>query len=358
MVPGGVDRSGRERVIPALLWQIERLAARHELHVISTQPDGSGDTYELRGARVHVLSAAGALTRSRRLVAALRVLGPLDAIHAFWAGHGALVAGLVGRWQRCPIVVSLGGGELVSLPDIGYGGALRRRSRATARASLAMATTVTAASGPMMALARPFRPDVQCIPLGVDRRCFSPPSARPEGPPWRLLHVASLNRVKDQSMLIRALRRVVDRVPAVSLDVLGEDTMHGAIARMVHQQGLDAHVRFHGVQPTAAVAAACRAAHLFVLTSRHEAGPVAAVEAAASGLPVVGTAVGHLADWSPDAAVAVPPGDDAALADAIVALLADGGRRHRLADTARRWAERHDAEWTAGRFEALYAAGC
>jgi hypothetical protein len=32
VVPGGVDRSGRERVIPILLWLIERLARRHTVH--------------------------------------------------------------------------------------------------------------------------------------------------------------------------------------------------------------------------------------------------------------------------------------------------------------------------------------
>ena len=33
IVSGGFDRSGRERVTPSLLWLVERLARRHDVHV-------------------------------------------------------------------------------------------------------------------------------------------------------------------------------------------------------------------------------------------------------------------------------------------------------------------------------------
>jgi len=33
VVTGGVDRSGRERMLPGIVWLIERLARRHDVHV-------------------------------------------------------------------------------------------------------------------------------------------------------------------------------------------------------------------------------------------------------------------------------------------------------------------------------------
>jgi glycosyltransferase involved in cell wall biosynthesis len=90
------------------------------------------------------------------------------------------------------------------------------------------------------------------------------------------------------------------------------------------------------------------------ISSRHEAGPLAVLEAAVAGVPTVGTAVGHIAEWSPDAAVAVPVGDAASLARETASLLGDDRRRLALALEAQRRALAQDADWTARRFEELY----
>jgi glycosyltransferase involved in cell wall biosynthesis len=96
------------------------------------------------------------------------------------------------------------------------------------------------------------------------------------------------------------------------------------------------------------------AAHVAIISSRHEAGPIALLEAAVTGVPTVGTAVGHVAEWSPDAALAVPCQDPAALADAIQLVLDDEDLRVRLADEALRRASKMDADATASAFNDLY----
>ena len=73
-----------------------------------------------------------------------------------------------------------------------------------------------------------------------------------------------------------------------------------------------------------------------------------------AGVPTVGTAVGHLCDWAPDAAVAVEIGDYKALAHETAALLDDEDRRLRLAAAAQQGATREDADWTAARVLAIY----
>jgi glycosyltransferase involved in cell wall biosynthesis len=92
-----------------------------------------------------------------------------------------------------------------------------------------------------------------------------------------------------------------------------------------------------------------------LLSSRHEAGPIVMVEAAMVGLPTVGTKVGLIDDWAPDAAVAVAVGDAVALADAVVRLAGDESERLRLAGAAHRRALAADADDTARRFRAVYA---
>ena len=52
VVPGGVDRSGRQRVVPALLWLVERLARRHEVLVVALEQEPKPACYPLLGAQV------------------------------------------------------------------------------------------------------------------------------------------------------------------------------------------------------------------------------------------------------------------------------------------------------------------
>jgi glycosyltransferase involved in cell wall biosynthesis len=253
-------------------------------------------------------------------------------------------------------VVTCDSGEFVGIPDIDYGLQLRWRHRRAVNATVRLATRVTVCSGYMARLARGHKAIPVIIPLGVDVSLFSPAIRHDNGPPWRLVHVARRNPVKDQPTLLHALRRVIDRVPMVHLDIAGEDTMGGAINDLARQLGVDAHVTFHGVLPSRRLADLYRTAHLFVLSSRHEAAAVVVLEAAASGVPIVGTSVDYLADWAPERAVAVPAANPAALADAIIATLGNPAERQRLAASAREWALAHDADWTARKFIDLYEA--
>jgi glycosyltransferase involved in cell wall biosynthesis len=95
-------------------------------------------------------------------------------------------------------------------------------------------------------------------------------------------------------------------------------------------------------------------AHVFVMSSRHEAGGVVVLEAAACGVPTVGTAVGYLADWTPDRAITVAPRDPHALGEAIVAALSNPARLAGIAAAARAWTLAHDADWSAEQFDRLY----
>jgi hypothetical protein len=87
VVPGGVDRSGTERVIPCLLWLIERLvAAGDEVHVFALNQEPEPGEWRLLGATVH--NAGTRWPRLRTVAAMLREhrRGRFDAVHAFWAG--------------------------------------------------------------------------------------------------------------------------------------------------------------------------------------------------------------------------------------------------------------------------------
>jgi glycosyltransferase involved in cell wall biosynthesis len=194
------------------------------------------------------------------------------------------------------------------------------------------------------------------VPLGADRRWFAPAAHPPE--PGRLVHVASLNRVKDQTTVLRALSIAREHVPHVRLDLAGVDTLDGEIQRLAADLTLADVTTFHGFTAHRDLAPLLQRAQLHVMASRHEAGPLVALEAALCGVPTVGTRVGHIADLAaldPAAASASAIGDHEALAASIVGLLADDAQRAAMGDAARTWAEQHDADHTAERFASIYA---
>ena len=360
VVPGGVDRSGQYRVVPALLALIERLAARHEVHVFALRQEAEPGEWMLLGARVHNVGGRGVRSEWRAVAAILRLhrAAPFEVVQAIWSGPCGVVAVTAGRLAGIPSFVHVAGGELVALPTIGYGGRLSWRGRLREWLVRRGATVMTAASEPILAqLAALGRPGRR-VPLGVDLQRWPPrpPQRRDTSLPARLIHVASLNEVKDQAMLLRALALLAADGVDFRLDIVGEDTLGGRVQALARELRLAARVRFHGFRTQAQLRPLLEAAHVHIVSSLHEAGPLVLLEAAVLGVPTVGTAVGHLVEWAPDAALAVPPGDAPALAAAIRRLIADEDLRLQLAVGALRRAVSEDADHAAALFEELHAA--
>lgn len=357
VVPGGVDRSGEYRVIPALLALIERLSVRHEVHVFALHQEPAPGTWHLLGARVHNIGRGATRVRAIRAIIREHRSSPFGLVQAFFSGACGLIAVSAARVLGIPSMVHVAGGEPVRLPDIRYGGRLAWPGRLQERMILAAATTLSAASTPQLDLLARLGANARRVPVGVDCVQTWParaPVPRREGEPARLLHVASLNAVKDQPTLLRAVAQLAQGPDAFCLDIVGEDTLDGAIQRLAGELGLADRVRFHGFMTQREILPLMQAAHVLVVSSRHEAGPIVVLEAAALGVPTVGTAVGHVAEWAPDAALAVPVGDGQSLAAALCLVLRDETLRLRLARAAWIRALREDADYTAGCFEAIY----
>jgi glycosyltransferase involved in cell wall biosynthesis len=358
VVPGGVDRSGEYRVIPALLALIARLSVHDEIHVFALHQEPLPARWDLLGARVHNIGAANTRLRAVRAICAEHRTSAFHLVHSIWSGAPGLVAVAAAGILRLPSLIHVGGGELVAIGDIGYGGRLGWKGRVREAAVLRAATVVTAPSAPMIeALAR-LGIAATRLPLGVDLDIWPPrePVRRDLGKPARLIHAASLNRIKDQSTLLRALALLSESGTNFEMDIVGEDTLQGEIQALAVQLGLSQKVRFHGFLPQRQLLPLVEQAHLMIISSRHEAGPLAVLEAGVKGVPTVGTAVGHIAEWAPHAAASVPVGDSAALARMTAEVMSDEDRRLRIAREAVRRATQEDANYTARSFQAIYAS--
>ena len=362
VVMGGLHPSGEDQVVPSWLALFEGLARSHELHAFVLKHLPTAETYQLRGFTVHDLgrpAGVAGLTRraqERALTRALDQTGPFDLVHGFWADPAGQLAARAGRRLGIPSLVTCDGGEFVSLPSIKYGSQRTRNGRRAVREACELASAVHVCTDFMRALAAARGISATVIPLTsvTSKAATIPwPPRRHQPAPLRIVQVASLSRVKNQQLLIDALRIVRKDIDA-QLDLIGEDTLGGQLQRHAAAIGMAAHVTFHGFLRQDRVMAHLAAADLYVQSSLHEAAGVSVLEAAVHGLPIVGTRAGYVADWAPTKAVAVGDAIPESLADSILALDADPDRARSMAGLARTFSIAHDAAWSAAQFDELY----
>ena len=180
---------------------------------------------------------------------------------------------------------------------------------------------------------------LRLIPNGLDPRRFIP--AAPRSAIRRVVTVANLRPEKGHETLLGAARQILARHPAATFTFAGDGPRREPLETLTRALELGSRVRFLGECQN--VAPVLADADLFVLPSRSEAFPNAVIEAMAAGLPVVATDVGGIPEiirhW--ENGVLVPPGDEHALADAVVALMDRPDHAAALGRAARADVEHH-----------------
>lgn len=170
-----------------------------------------------------------------------------------------------------------------------------------------------------------------------------------------LLHVGRLHRQKGVDLVIRALPRVLERVPDLRLVLVGEGDLRSSLEELAREEGVAERVRFEG--PVADVAPYLAAADVFVFPSRWEAFGLALLEAMAVGLPAVAAPVGGITEVASEETAVLPLlRHPRTWADAIVELVRDEPRRSALGRAAARRAEAFDVGRHLPALEELYAA--
>ncbi|MGH9310506.1 MAG: glycosyltransferase family 4 protein [Vicinamibacterales bacterium] len=102
-----------------------------------------------------------------------------------------------------------------------------------------------------------------------------------------LLNVKRLHPLAGQRYLIEAMTDVVRSHPDTRLVICGSGALLDELKGVARSAGVERHVLFPGLLDNATIARYCAAADLFVLPSLLEALPTVAVEALASGTPVL-----------------------------------------------------------------------
>jgi glycosyltransferase involved in cell wall biosynthesis len=162
--------------------------------------------------------------------------------------------------------------------------------------------------------------------------------------------VASLRPVKRVPDFVRAVLKARERVTELVGVIAGDGPGRAEVLRAAAG---DMAIRFLGHRDD--IPRLLQGADLLVLTSAHEALPMAVLEGMAAGLPVLATKVGGIQTLVRDGetGLLVPPADTRSLADGLVRLSRDAALRTKMGRAGRRYSLEN---WSAKKMIDSYAA--
>ncbi len=177
--------------------------------------------------------------------------------------------------------------------------------------------------------------------IGVDCRAVLPRDPGEETP--TILHIARLVEVKGTEYLIRAFGRLASTHTSVELAIVGDGPLKRRLRDLARSLGLAERVRFLGAVPHAHVLAWMRKAAILALpsvrtsTGRVEGLGMVLLEAAATGVPAVGSDIGGIPEGIDDGRTGflAPEKDVDALARRMAELLDNPAMRHEMGVRAR-----------------------
>jgi len=204
---------------------------------------------------------------------------------------------------------------------------------------LHQAQAVTASYQYLASTARSFTPSatpIHVIPFGVEWRQFAhPPFPRPSPPPIRLVITKHLEPIYGIHYLLDSLRLVSDQIRDIELLIAGNGSQRSELEAHARRLALQNKTTFLGHLEHTRIKFLLYQSHTFVMLSLCEALGVAALEAQATGLPVIASRVGGIPEVVLDGknGLLVPPKNASALAAAIIRLVNDSEFRQQIGHT-------------------------
>lgn len=339
--------------IHAQKW-IEHFRAKgHIVHVISYSRNGTqlvdqDRVHSVQTLPIPKLRFGPRLWRTKKIV---EQICP-DVLH----GHGV---GINGLYAVCtgfhPVIVSVWGSDLI---ECSHADVLRSLKT---RWILGRADAIFATSCYLSDRARDYvsrDKEIFVTPFGVDVDVFAPRDRAPD--PSAPIRIGCVKHLEDKygiRHLIRAVPRIRKQFSNIEVSIVGGGTQKQSYEDLVSRLGIEGIVRFSGEVPHSEIPELLKRMDIFVMPSEIEGFGVAALEASAAGLPVLASKVGGIPEVVKDGetGILIPPGDQNAIAQAVVKLAQDPQLRHKLGENGRRFVV-ENFTWTdlAGQIEMYY----
>jgi len=195
---------------------------------------------------------------------------------------------------------------------------------------------------------------VHVVPNAVDLDRWTSFGALPDAEPPRVVSVMRLTTVKRTLPLVRTLHRVAARTE-LTATIVGDGPERAAAQRYLRRNGLTDRITMTGALGRAEIRRELAQASVFLAPAHRESFGIAALEARASGIPVVASARSGVATFIEHGIDGLLGVDDHDVADLLLALLDDPQLRERIALHNRAVPPRYGWDAALERTAQLYA---
>ncbi len=382
------DIGGREVVVHYLASELKKMG--HEVRVV-----GAAGWWKHRKLRfsypVHRFPVLrGRFSQQVRFLQLLFdvIVFGADVINAHATYPAGFLATKIKNLKNIPVVVTPHGGDILAVPEIGYGDRLNPEINRKIESSLKSADAVTAISSTIRDVA--FKvvdsPEkVTIIANGIDNKRLErqvsadvlqwlnvPPDSR------LIMTVGNYHPCKGQENIVRAMKQLLDKNPDVVLVVVGRNTE--ALVPLINELRLRENVFLTGgisfpfqkhhkqeVSPVSTdtdwLAAIYQQAEIYVSAGVNDGAEglsLAVLDAMAAGLPIVGTNISGNKDVVSNNVngILVPPDDVESLAQSTGKLLENDVLRQQMGEKSREHAQQYFWSNIARQYESVYQKVC
>lgn len=207
--------------------------------------------------------------------------GKPDVIHAMVSVPAGYASVIVGKKYGIPVVVTEHGGDLGRLymnkPWAKYGRYVLENA------------TMSTVSNYMKRIVLRYIDECYVIPNQVDIEMFKNDKKRVCGDVFNLVSVCALREGKRLDVAFEAIKKLVDEGMKIHYNIIGDGFYENIFKQSMHENGLDQYVTFLGRKEKKEIPKYLEEADALLISSELESFAIPAVEALASGLPVITT---------------------------------------------------------------------
>ena len=361
-------QSNNDNAMPPLIDFVQSVSGKIDIDVYALYYPFERRSYRVFGAQIHSFNLGSQpriLRKMHRLgiqkkIAQEHADRPYDLIHAIWADESAVLAARVSSDLNIPMITTFYAGEAVYIPEINYGSLRSPKSRESLQKVLELSAASTCGSRLLAGeIASNTNHTPLVVPFGLNVERFSPaPSKMKLEGSTTIITAASFSAVKGLDILLNAFQRLIVDHPSLAeglhWHIIGPDAGDRALRNSLFAQTANLPITLHEAKPYWDMPEFYRAGDVVWHGSWFESQCFAALEPAACGVPVAGTAVGVIPEMaSPDWTCV--PGDPSALKNLLVHVLSNRGKWANEAARQHQWVKDNATlKIAADRFEKIY----